>query len=104
MPKRGLEAAMSEERNIPDDVDVGTYADVQAEVDKHFEGSWEGFLKAVQNPAEVLHFVLVHECNKEPQKFEAWAKEKKLPPAWVARFYGTLTADGELAADANQPN
>jgi hypothetical protein len=95
---------MSDERTVPDDVDVGSYADVQAEVDKHFEGSWEKFLKAVQNPAEVLHFVLVHECDKQPEKFEAWAKDKKLPPAWVPRFYGTLTADGELKPSHGPPN
>lgn len=90
---------MSNERTVPDDVDVGTYADVEAEVDKHFGGSWEDFLKAVQNPAEILHFVLVHECGKETAKFEAWAADKKLPPGWVPRFYGTLTADGELKTE-----
>lgn len=87
---------MTDERTAPEDVDVGTYADVQAEVDKHFGGSWEQFLRAVQNPAEILHFVLLHACEKDPQKFEAWAEDKGLPPDWVPRFFGTLTPEGDL--------
>jgi hypothetical protein len=78
--------------------DVATYDDIQAEVDKHFEGDWEKFLKAVSNPAEILHFILKQEFEKDKDKFEAWAVEKKLPPDWVPRFYGTLTADGEIAS------
>lgn len=93
---------MTQDREVPEDTDVGSYAEVQAEVDKHFGGDWAQFLKAVQNPAEVLHFVLVHECGKEPERFEAWAKDKGLPPDWVPRFYGTLTPEGDLpgAGDA----
>ncbi len=82
----------------PDDTEVDSYEAIAAEVDKHFEGSWERFLKAVQNPSEVLHFVLTRHCATDPTKFEAWAKEKELPPGWVPRFYMTLTADGQLKA------
>jgi hypothetical protein len=81
---------------VHEDTEVESYEAMQAEVDKHFEGSWERFLKAVQNASEVLHFVLVHHCGTEPSKFEAWAKEKELPPGWVQRFYMTLTPDGRL--------
>jgi hypothetical protein len=80
----------------PDDTEVDTYDAMAAEVDKHFEGSWERFLKAVQNPSEVMHFVLTRHCATDPSKFEAWAKEKELPPGWVPRIYMTLTADGQL--------
>ncbi|HWB76000.1 MAG TPA: hypothetical protein VG755_13620 [Nannocystaceae bacterium] len=83
----------------PDDTDVDSYEAICAEVDKHFEGNWERFLKAVQNPKEILHFVLTRHCNTDPTKFEAWAKEKELPPGWVPRFYMTLTADGQLKSD-----
>jgi hypothetical protein len=81
-----------------EDTEVESYEAMQAEVDKHFEGSWERFLKAVENASEVLHFVLTHHCATDAAKFEAWAKEKQLPPGWVPRFYMTLTPDGQLKA------
>jgi hypothetical protein len=76
--------------------DVNTYAEIQTEVDKHFAGDWEKFLKAVANPAEILHFILKEEFELDKTKFESWAQEKKLPGDWVPRFYSTLTAEGEL--------
>jgi hypothetical protein len=79
-----------------EDTDVDNYDQIQAEVDKHFEGNWERFLKAVENPAEILHFVLKQHFGLDQQKFEKWAQEKQFPPGWVARFYSTLTPDGEL--------
>ncbi|MBK8241243.1 MAG: hypothetical protein KBB21_10005 [Nannocystaceae bacterium] len=78
------------------DTEVDTYEGMQAEVDRHFGGSWEQFLKALQNPAEVMHFVLTKHCGTDAAKFEAWAKEKELPAGWVPRFYMTLTPDGQL--------
>ncbi len=81
---------------LHEDTDVDSYEAMQAEVDKHFEGSWERFLKAVQNASEVLHFVLTHHCGTDPTRFEAWATEKQLPAGWVPRFFTTLTADGQL--------
>jgi hypothetical protein len=80
-----------------DGPEVATYADIQIEVDKEFAGDWEKFLKAVANPAEILHFILTEEFELDKSKFEAWAVEKKLPGDWVPRFYSTLTAEGELA-------
>jgi len=92
---------MTEETEVPpgpqhEDTDVDNYDGLQAEVDKHFEGSWERFLKAVENPAEILHFVLKHHFALNQRDFEAWAKEKQFPPGWIARFYSTLTPEGEL--------
>jgi hypothetical protein len=88
--------AAPEPRAMPEDTDADTYDAVQAEVDKHFEGSWERFLKAVENPAEILHFVLHNHCAVDAGKFIAWAKEKQLPPDWVPRFFSVLTPKGEL--------
>ena len=79
-----------------EDADVDDYDGIQAEVDKHFEGNWERFLKAVENPSEILHFVLTKHFGLDQKKFEAWAQEKQFPPGWVQRFYSTLTADGQL--------
>jgi hypothetical protein len=89
---------MSDAPERPDSTDVDTYSEIETEVDKHFEGSWENFFKAVKNPAEVLHFILADHFGLEREKFEAWAQEKKLPPDWVPRFYGTLNEKGELKA------
>jgi hypothetical protein len=93
----------------PDDSEVGSYLDVQAEVDKHFAGDWEKFLKAVRNPAEILYFVLWRQCDGKAHKLEAWAKDKGLPADWLPRFYGMLKPDGQFregvvtsAPDASQ--
>jgi len=83
-----------------EDSDAGTYADLKAEVDKHFGGKWDGFLKAVRNPAEILYFVLWNHCDGKAPKIEAWAKEVELPPDWLPRFYGLLTEKGEFRPDA----
>lgn len=79
-----------------EDKDVDDYDGIQSEVDKHFGGSWESFLKAVENPAEILHFVLTKHFGLDQKKFEAWANEQKFPPGWISRFYSTLTPDGQL--------
>jgi hypothetical protein len=79
-----------------EDADVNDYDGIQAEVDKHFEGNWERFLKAVENPVEILHFVLKQHFGLDQHKFENWAKEKQFPPGWIARFYSTLTPEGEI--------
>lgn len=81
---------------LPPDSEADSYEALEVEVARHFEGSWEGFLKAVANPSEILHFVLHQHCAVDPAKFEAWAKEKQIPPGWVPRFYMTLTPDGQL--------
>ena len=78
----------------PDDSEVGSYLDVQAEVDKHFAGDWEKFLKAVRNPAEILHFVLWRQCDGKADNLRSWAAEKKLPADWVPRFFGMLDPKG----------
>lgn len=79
-----------------EDTDVGSYEDIEREVLKHFEGSWEKFFKALRNPADVLYFVLTHKFGKDKAAFEAWAQEKALPGNWVPRFYGLLDAQGNL--------
>lgn len=86
----------AEDPKLHEDTEVESYDAMQAEVDKHFEGSWERFLKAVENASEILHFVLTRHCGTDAAKFEAWATEKQLPPGWVPRFYMTLTPDGKL--------
>ena len=83
-----------------DDSEAGSYDDLQGEVDAHFGGEWDGFLKAVRNPAEILYFVLWNHCDGKSAKIEAWAKEKELPPDWLPRFYGLLTNKGEFRPDA----
>jgi hypothetical protein len=80
----------------PDDSEAGSYLELQQEVEKHFGGSWEAFLKAVRNPAEILYFVLWRLCEGKATKLEAWAKEKKLPADWLPRFYGMLAPDGQF--------
>jgi hypothetical protein len=92
-----------EEPQSHEDTEVDSYDAMQAEVDKHFEGSWERFLKAVQNASEVLHFVLTRHCGTDAARFEAWATEKQLPPGWVPRFFMTLTEDGQLKPQAPPP-
>lgn len=87
---------MSDAPELPESTEVDSYEEIEAEVSKHFGGSWPSFLKALQRPAEVLHFVLVYKFGKDQAAFEAWAKEKELPIDWVPRFYSTLTLDGEL--------
>lgn len=82
----------------PDDSEADSYVDVQREVDTHFGGSWEGFLKAVRNPAEILYFVLWRQCDGKAHKLEAWAKDKGLPADWLPRFYGMLTPEGQFRA------
>lgn len=79
-----------------DTTEVETYDDIEVEVSNRFDGDWVRFLRAVTNPAEILHFVLAEHCDKDRDAFEKWAQSKELPPDWVPRFYGTLTADGEL--------
>lgn len=83
-----------------DDTEAGSYVDLQKQVDAHFSGSWEGFLKALENPAEVLYFVLWRHCEGKADKMEAWAKDKELPPDWIPRFFGMLTHTGEFRPDA----
>ncbi len=83
-----------------DDSEAGSYDSLQAEVDQHFGGKWDPFLKAVRNPAEILYFVLWNHCDGKAAKIEAWAKEKELPPDWLPRFYGMLTPKGEFRSDA----
>lgn len=80
----------------PDDSEAGSYVDVQREVDKHFAGSWENFLKAVRNPAEILYFVLWRQCDGKADKLRSWAAEKKLPADWVPRFFGMLDPKGQF--------
>lgn len=94
---------MTDEPQAHQDTEVDTYEGMQSEVDKHFEGSWERFLKAVQNASEVLHFVLTTHCATDDAKFQAWAASKELPPGWVQRFYMTLTADGRLKPIESEP-
>jgi hypothetical protein len=89
---------VSEETPEREDSEAGSYVELQREVDTHFAGSWESFLKAVRNPAEVLYFVLWRLCDGKAHKLEAWAKEKALPADWLPRFYGMLTPDGQFRA------
>jgi hypothetical protein len=91
---------VSEETPQREDSEAGSYVDLQREVDKHFEGSWEKFLKAVRNPAEILYFVLWRQCGGKAHKIEAWAKDKQIPADWLPRFYGLLTQDGQFRPDA----
>lgn len=79
-----------------DDAQATNYDDIEAEVNKHFEGKWENFFKAVSNPAEIMHFILHSKCGGTAESFEAWAKEKDLPTDWLGRFFSTLTEDGAL--------
>lgn len=88
---------MSEETpQRPDDSEAGSYVEVQREVDKHFGGSWEAFLKAVRNPAEILYFVLWRQCDGKADKLRSWATEKQLPADWVPRFFGMLDPKGHF--------
>lgn len=87
----------------PPTASAGAYHEIQSEVDAHFGGDWERFLKALSNPAEILHFVLWQHCQGGKEKFEAWATSKKLPPDWVPRFYGLLTPEGHLPARDETP-
>lgn len=80
----------------PDDSEAGSYVELQGEVEKHFDGNWENFLKAVRNPSEILYFVLWRLCEGKATKLEAWAKDKKLPADWLPRFYGMLTPEGQF--------
>ncbi|MCA9709988.1 MAG: hypothetical protein KDK70_29385 [Myxococcales bacterium] len=91
---------MSDQDPEREDSEAGTYDDLQREVDKHFDGKWENFLKAVRNPAEILYFVLWNQCDGQAPKIEAWAKDQGLPADWLPRFYGMLTARGEFRPDA----
>ncbi len=81
---------------LPESTEASTYADVQSEVNRHFGGSWEGFLKAVSNPADILFFVYGTHFDKDREKFEAWSKRQSIPEDWIPRFFMTLTEDGEL--------
>lgn len=87
----------------PPPTTAGKFHEIQREVDTHFGGEWERFLKALSNPAEILHFVLWQHCGGAKEKFEAWAESNKLPPDWVPRFYGMLTPEGELPVSADAP-
>lgn len=91
---------MSEQSPEREDSEAGTYAELQREVDQHFDGKWDGFLKAVRNPAEVLYFILWNHCDGKAPKIEAWAKKHELPDDWLPRFYGMLTQAGEFRPDA----
>jgi hypothetical protein len=90
------EQTPEEAQETPDDTSVETFADIEIEVNRHFDGNWKKFLLAVENPAEILHFVLSEHFDRDRAKFESWSKEQELPPDWVPRFYGTLTPEGEL--------
>ncbi|MCH9680545.1 MAG: hypothetical protein K0V04_03855 [Deltaproteobacteria bacterium] len=91
---------MSEQTPEREDSEAGSYLDLQREVDRTFGGSWEAFLKAVLNPAEILYFVLWSHCEGKAHKIETWAKDKGLPPDWLPRFYGMLTHKGDFRPDA----
>jgi hypothetical protein len=98
---------MSDEQTLherPPSTSAAAYHEVQAQVDQHFGGKWEEFLKAVQNPAEILHFVMWQHCGGDKAKFESWATDKALPPDWVPRFYGLLTSDGQLPPPSDAPD
>jgi hypothetical protein len=82
--------------DTPEETEAGSYADIQGEVNKHFAGNWENFLKAVTNPAEILHFVFEAHCKKDRDKFAAWASRQGIPDDWLPRFYMTLDDDGDL--------
>jgi hypothetical protein len=87
----------------PPNTSVNTFADIELEVNKHFKGEWKKFLIAVENPAEIMHFILTEHFGRDTKKFEAWSKEQELPPDWVPRFYGTLTPEGELQPQHRSP-
>lgn len=89
-------AAPESETARPDDSEAGSYAELQREVDQHFAGSWENFLKAVRNPAEILYFVLWRACDGKADKLRSWATEQKLPADWVPRFFGMLDPKGQF--------
>ncbi len=82
--------------DTPEPAEAASYADIQGEVNKHFAGNWENFLKGVNNPAEILHFVYENHCKKDRPKFEAWASRQKVPGDWLPRFYMALDEDGDL--------
>ncbi len=86
--------------DTPEETEAGSYADIQGEVNKHFAGDWKQFLLAVDNPAEILHFVFANHCKKDREKFEAWAKRQSVPDDWMPRFYMTLDDDGDLKPKA----
>jgi hypothetical protein len=93
---------VSDEPELPESTEANSYPEIEAEVSKHFDGDWRKFLLAVENPAEVLHFVLKEHFGKDQGKFAAWAERKGLPRDWLPRFYMTLTDDGELGPEIIQ--
>lgn len=86
--------------NPPPDSSAGSYIDLELEVAKNFEGDWSRFLRALQNPAEVLAFIRNVACNDDEQAFAEWMKEKNLPEAWLSRFHLAL-AELQTQADSN---
>ncbi len=82
--------------DTPESTEAASYADVQGEVNKHFAGDWQKFLLAVDNAAEVLHFVFEAHCKMDKAKFEGWAKRQGLPEEWAPRFYMALDENGDL--------
>ena len=84
--------------NPPADASAESYIDLELEVARNFAGDWSHFLRALQNPAEVLAFVRRVACNEDDEAFADWMKEKELPPAWLGRFQIALA---EMAEKAN---
>jgi hypothetical protein len=82
--------------DTPEETEAASYADIQGEVNKHFAGNWKKFLLAVNNPAEILHFVFANYCKRDKGAFEAWGKQQGVPEDWIPRFFMTLDEGDDL--------
>ena len=93
----------SKAQDQPPDAEAADFSDINFQVQRHFKGDWNKFLIAVANPIEILHFILSDHFGMDTDKFEAWAKEEKLPDDYIPRFYTALTPEGEIKPEFLTP-
>ena len=74
----------------PPDATAGDYEEIEREVDLHFKGVWPDFLRAIRNPAQVLHFILNDHFGGDEARFAEWTESKGFPAGWLSRFHLAL--------------
>ena len=63
----------------PENTAAASFDDVQMQVDTHFQGSWGTFLDRVQNPLDIMRFVLASGFNSDHHAFQDWASTNGIP-------------------------
>lgn len=66
--------------------EIDSFEALEQEVQQKHGSDWAAFLRALENPADVLTFVLETKCGGDEASFEQWFKAQSLPEDWLDRF------------------